>query len=178
MDPEGARRVALVCGLAAGFGAFVAVAPLLCGPTYDGCRGLLAFHYPRPGYLQPAVAGAVVGGGTALVVWLMLRRPSFDRGERVVLGVLLGLVTAVMLISIGGGMAYAFPFLLPLHWYAARQAGRWTTGLWTALAALSAAEAGFMYQYMLVSSVSWVVPVLVPCAVIVVFVATTPPRRL
>ena len=70
-------------------------------------------------------------------------------------------------------MAYGWPLLLPLQWLAASRSGRAATVAWIILAALSSWEAAFIYQYVLTGSESFVVPVLVPCAVIVVFVATS-----
>lgn len=93
-------------------------------------------------------------------------------GERWTLGLLLGVVT-LLLSSIGGAMAYAWPLLLPLLWYAASRSGRAATVVWTLLASLSSWEAAFIYQYVFTGSESLVVPVLVPCAVMVAFVATT-----
>jgi hypothetical protein len=97
--------------------------------------------------------------------------------ERWVLGILLAAATLLLLSSIGGAMAYAWPLLFPLLWYAASWSGRAATVVWTILAALSSWEAAFIYQYLLTGSESLVVPVLVPCSVIVLFVVTTWNRR-
>ena len=58
-------------------------------------------------------------------------------------------VTLLFLSSIGGAMLFAFPVLVPLHWLAARGAGRWGTAGWAALAAASVFEAGWMIVYAL-----------------------------
>jgi hypothetical protein len=57
--------------------------------------------------------------------------------------------TVVCLLSIGGAMLFAFPVLLPLHWWASRDSGPYATGGWAFLAAMSVFEAGWMWTYVL-----------------------------
>jgi hypothetical protein len=47
------------------------------------------------------------------------------------------LVTLLCLSSMGGAMLVAFPFLVPLHWFAARDSRPFAVGGWALLAALS-----------------------------------------
>jgi hypothetical protein len=56
-------------------------------------------------------------------------------------------VTLVFLASMGGGMLFAFPVLVPLHWLASRTSGPVGTGGWALLAGLSLFEAGWMMTY-------------------------------
>jgi len=68
--------------------------------------------------------------------------------------VVLVAVTVVCLLSMGGAMLFAFPVLVPLHWWAARrdQAGPFALAGWAALAASSMFEAGWMLAYLLSGS--------------------------
>lgn len=62
---------------------------------------------------------------------------------------LLVLVTLVFLASMGGGMLVAGWFLVPLHWWAARDAGPIGTAGWTLLAGMSVGEVAWMLGYVL-----------------------------
>lgn len=104
--------------------------------------------------------------------------PAPDRSVsafRVVYRVILVTVTLLCLASIGGVMAGAAPILLPLLWLAARRSGAWGRGGWTALAALSAAEAAWIYGYWLYGAGSilllWM-PIAAAVLVVVVFAGT------
>ncbi len=61
--------------------------------------------------------------------------------------VVLVLVTIVCLLSMGGAMMFAAPFLVPLHVLAARHTGPKRAGGWVFLAALSLFELGWMWTY-------------------------------
>lgn len=62
-------------------------------------------------------------------------------------GVLLTAVTFVFLASLGGGMLFAWPVLVPLHWVMARDSGPVDAGWWAFLAAMSMLEVGWMLAY-------------------------------
>jgi hypothetical protein len=123
---------------------------------------------------QAPATAAILGVATAFVAWVLGRAPAPRGVGKAALGVLLALATLLLLSSIGGAMAYGWPFLVPLHWYAARRSGPWMKGIWTAFAAFSSAEAVFIYLYMVTGSDAWIIPLILgPFATIVVFVATT-----
>ena len=78
--------------------------------------------------------------------------PSGHRGRTLavmalVAKALLVLVTLVFLASMGGGMLFAAPFLVPLHWLAARRSGPYGAGGWTFLAAASVFEYTWMLAF-------------------------------
>ena len=58
------------------------------------------------------------------------------------------LVTLLCLSSMGGAMLIAFPVLVPLHWFAARDSGPFAVGGWTLLSALSVLEGVWMLAYL------------------------------
>ena len=58
------------------------------------------------------------------------------------------LVTLLCLSSMGGAMLVAFPVLVPLHWFAARDSGPYAVGGWTLLSALSVLEGVWMLAYL------------------------------
>lgn len=93
----------------------------------------------------------------------------------VICRVILVAATLICLASIGGAMAGAAPILLPLLWLAARHSGTWGRGAWISLAALSAAEAAWIYAYWLYGRGSilllWM-PIAAAVLVVVIFTGT------
>lgn len=78
--------------------------------------------------------------------------PTPDRARRPLRAIskfVLIVITLVCLASMGGAMALAAPMLIPGLWMAGRSSGPWQRGMWTVLAALSAAEAAWIYGYWL-----------------------------
>jgi hypothetical protein len=73
----------------------------------------------------------------------------------------LAVVSLVALASVGGVGAIAAPILLPLHWFAARRAGKGEHWLWCVFAGATAAEAGWAITYLAVKETGpliWLVP--------------------
>ena len=68
-------------------------------------------------------------------------------GTAVIAKTILVAVTILCLLSMGGAMLFAFPFLVPMHWLAARDRGPYAFGAWSFLAAISMFEAGWMLFY-------------------------------
>lgn len=90
-----------------------------------------------------------------------------------VLQVVLGTVTPLALISIGGLGIYGAPILLPLLWItanASRGAGRW---YFTALAALVAVETAWAISWSLAPTLQLPVPIIAAAATAVLFVKTS-----
>ena len=82
--------------------------------------------------------------------------------------VLVVLTTLLFLASMGGGMAYAAPILVPLHWWIARTA-TWGRFGWFFLAFLSTAEAFAIYAYLAVGYFSWLIGLAAGAFVMLVF---------
>ncbi len=61
-------------------------------------------------------------------------------------------VTLLCLSSMGGAMLVAFPVLVPLHWFAARDSNPVAVGGWALLSALSVLEGVWMLSYLASSS--------------------------
>ena len=90
--------------------------------------------------------------------------------------VVLVLVTLLFLSSIGGAMAVAMPFLVPLHWLAARTGSKWGRAGWVLLAALSIWEAVFIYVALLEVPLAVVYVASVGAAIATAaMIVTTPP---
>ena len=69
------------------------------------------------------------------------------KGPAIIARTSLVAVTMLCLLSMGGAMLFAFPFLVPMHWLAARDSGPYAFGAWSFLAAVSMFEAGWMSFY-------------------------------
>lgn len=78
--------------------------------------------------------------------------------------VLLVLVTLLFLASMGGGMAYVWWLLVPLHWMAAKRSGPWGTAGWALLAAASVSEVAWMTLYVVSGHNEAVAAVTMPIA--------------
>jgi hypothetical protein len=66
---------------------------------------------------------------------------------RIVGAVALALATGVALISVGGIVLWASPFLIAGHWLAARNSQGRVQTFWGVLAAVTAAEAAWLLMY-------------------------------
>jgi hypothetical protein len=79
-------------------------------------------------------------------------------------------VTLLFLASMGGGMAFAAPFLVPIHWLALNTSRSWTRFGWIVLAFLSTTEASAIYAYPLIGRFDWSLGWLGGTAVVLIFV--------
>jgi len=74
---------------------------------------------------------------------------------RLVGAALLALVTGVAMVSVGGALLWASPFLLAGHWFAVKNShGRFQI-FWVGLAAVTAAEATWLLMYTVNQSDEW-----------------------
>jgi hypothetical protein len=148
------RRLARVAG-GTTIGTYLVLAPLSC-PTSGYCKGLLAFEYFDGRNLlapQAGMAALITGGLAAAISWLVAARPRASPGLRLALAFFLPAVTLVAAGSLGGGMMYAAPVLIPLFWWMAYQSGWPGRIAWSLLAAGVAGEAISLLAYSLVESV-------------------------
>ena len=83
----------------------------------------------------------------------MGKRGRGFRGMVIIVGkVVLVVATVVFLASVGGGMMFAFPVLVPLHWFAAEKSGPYATAGWALLAGLSLFEVGWIVTYVVAAN--------------------------
>lgn len=89
------------------------------------------------------------GSGMTLPSPTFLAYVSIGEERLLTLGKLsLVLVTLLCLSSMGGAMLVAFPFLVPLHWFAARDSRPFAVGGWALLSALSVLQGVWMLAYL------------------------------
>ena len=85
---------------------------------------------------------------------------------------LVGLVCAALLTSMGGAGIYAAPVTLPLLWLAGRRAGRTGRVLLDVVAVLTAAEVAWAAGYAAGGAWEWVLPLLAAFGVGVLYPVT------
>lgn len=176
MNPSRAAGLASTVGALT---AYLLVGPWPCSRGSARC-GLVAYDYGRDVTVFPyqAVVTMIIFAGVAgLGTWFWIERERSPMPVRVGVSTILLCLSGLGIAGLGGMVGIGAPFVVPLLWLAARDAGTWGRFGWTLVASLCAASGSWLLTMPL--HIEWSKPfaMWVSLATASIFLLTTRSRR-